>query len=153
MVLSCQSFGFLMIITLCWLNSLLGRPSLVLDGRFGVSDIESPILQMLLILAVWLLVNSSTRRSLERLKHLESFLRVCAWCHRINHNGAWKTPEKYFEEGFETPATHGICQECLKTQTQMIEQAKRARKTDTNELPGLVDLNIIPLSSQPCLSD
>jgi hypothetical protein len=133
-VLSYQSFGFLAIITLCWLNSLLGLPSLVLEGHFGVADFESPVLQMLLILAVWLLVNSTTRRSLERLKHLESFMRICAWCHRINHNGAWKTPEKYFEEGFETHATHGICLECLKQQTEIAEQAKRARKIKTQKL-------------------
>jgi hypothetical protein len=152
-VLSCQSFGFLTIITLCWLNSLLGLPSLVLEGHFGVSDFESPILQMLFILAVWLLVNSSTRRSLERLKHLESFMRVCAWCHRINHNAAWKTPEKYFEEGFETRATHGICPECLKRQTEIVEQAKRARKIETKELPALVGLNRVTSTSPHCLCD
>jgi hypothetical protein len=152
-VLSCQSFGFLAIITLCWLNSLIGLPSLVLEGRFGASDFESPILQMLLILAVWLLVSSSTRRNLERLKHLENFMRVCAWCHRIDHNGAWKTPEKYFEEGFETTTTHGICHECLKRQTEIVEQTKRARKIETKELPTIEDLNGSTSSSQQCFCD
>jgi hypothetical protein len=150
-VLSCQSFGFLTIITLCWLNSLLGLSSLLLEGRFGASDLESPVLQMLLVLAVWLLVSSSTRRNLERLKHLENFMRVCAWCHRINHNGAWKTPEKYFEEDFETTTTHGICHECLKRQTEIVKQTKRARKVETKDLPALVDLNGVTSSSPHCL--
>jgi len=152
-VLSFQSFGFLAIIALCWLNSLLGLPSLVLEGHLGVSDFESPLLQMLLILTVWLLVNSSTRRSLERLKHLESFMRICAWCHRINHNGAWKTPEKYFAEGFETTATHGICHECLKRQTEIVEQAKRARKIEAKKLPAELPALEVTTSSKHYLCD
>ena len=143
-VLSGQSLGFLAIITLCWLNSLCGLPALIFEGRFGISDFEGPMLQMLLILAVWLLVNFSTRRSLERLRHLESFMRVCAWCHRINHQGKWKTPERYLAEGFDTSATHGICVECLAKQTELVEQRRRAQKSEAAELPSLSGLRENP---------
>lgn len=135
-VLSGQSFGFLAIIALCWLNSLFGLPSLIMDGRVGVSDFQGPMLQMLLVLTVWLLVSFSTRRTLERLKHLESFMRVCAWCHKINHQGQWKTPERYLAEGFDTSATHGICVECLAHQTELVEQRKRLQKTKPAALPS-----------------
>jgi hypothetical protein len=134
-VLSYQSFGFLAIIALCWLNSLLGLPSLVLDGRPEMSDFGSPVLQMLLVLAVWLLVSSSTRRNLERLRHLECFLRVCAWCRRIDYKEEWMPLEKFLEQGFDTPTTHGICHECLEKQTAAIKQA-RARKMEKKELPA-----------------
>jgi len=127
-VLSYQSFGFLAIIALCWLNSLLGLPSLILEGHPQASDLESPVLQMLLILAVWLLVSASTRRNLEKLRQLESFLRVCSWCYHIEHKGEWITLENFFEQGFDTPTTHGICPECLEKQMESLQRAKQARK-------------------------
>jgi len=127
-VLSYQSFGFLAIIALCWLNSLLGLPSLILDGRPQVSDFESPMLQMLLILGVWLLVSASTRRNLEKLRQLENFLRICSWCHRIEQKGEWISLEKFLEQGFDTPTTHGICKECLEQQRESLQRAKDAKK-------------------------
>ena len=135
-VLSYQSFGFLAIITLCWLNSLLGLPSLIFEGRFEMSDFEGPVLQMLLILGVWLIVGASTRRILEKLRHLERFLRVCAWCRRIDYKGEWMPLEKFLEQGFDTPTTHGICAECLEKQTTAIERAKRDRNAETKPLPA-----------------
>lgn len=134
-ILSYQSFGFLAIIVLCWLNSLLGLPSLIFANQKTVNDLESPTLQMLLILGVWLLVNASTRRKLERLKHLESFMRICAWCHHIDYKGEWVSLENFLEQGFDTPTTHGICQECLEKQRQMIERAKRDRNNRAKKTP------------------
>ena len=111
-VFSYQSFGFLAIIALCWLNSLLGLPALVLEDRIGVSDFKSPVLQMLLILTVWLLVSLSTRRALERLRQLEQFLHVCAWCRRIDCKEEWISMERFLEQGLDATASHGICPEC-----------------------------------------
>jgi len=132
-VLSYQSFGFLAVITLCWLNSLLGLPSLVFKGDIGISDFESPMLQMLLILAVWLLVNSSTRRSLDRLKHLEQFLHVCAWCRRIDCQGEWMPMEKFLQHGFDATTTHGICEDCLEKHAESLGRKKRTQPIGGNE--------------------
>ena len=129
-VLSYQSFGFLAIIALCWLNSFLGLPSLIMDGNLGFSDFKSPVLQMLLILAVWLLVSASTRRNLQRLQYLEEFLRVCAWCRRIDYHGEWMRLEKFLECGFDTPTTHGICETCLEKHAESL-----GLKTSGKQLP------------------
>jgi hypothetical protein len=135
-VLSYQSFGFLAIIALCWLNSLLGLPSLILEEQIGVADLKSPILQMLLILAVWLLVGSSTRRTLERLKYLEQFLHVCAWCHRIDCKKEWMPMEKFLEQGLNTTTSHGICPECLEKHAESLGRTKKQPQLGTNELPA-----------------
>ncbi|MEO6033658.1 MAG: hypothetical protein ABIQ35_00225 [Verrucomicrobiota bacterium] len=133
-VLSYQSFGFLAIIGLCWLNSLLGLPSLILDGNLGLSDFRSPVLQMLLILAVWLLVSASTRRNLDRLKYLEQFLHVCAWCRRIDSKGEWMVTEKFLAQGLDTTTTHGICPDCLVKHTESLGQKKRTQEIAGTEL-------------------
>ena len=134
-VLSYQSFGFLAIITLCWLNSLLGLPSLILEDNPGVADFKSPVLQMLLILTVWLLVSSSTRRTLERLKHLEQFLHVCAWCHRINSKDEWVRMEKFLERGLDTTTSHGICPDCLEKHAGSLGREKCAPAIKVKEVP------------------
>lgn len=135
-LLSYQSFGFLAIITLCWLNSLLGLPSLILEDRLGVADFKSPVLQMLLILTVWLLVSASTRRSLDRLRHLEQFLHVCAWCHRIDCKNEWVAMEKFLEQGLDATATHGICPDCLEKHAESLGRVKEAPQAEEKDLPA-----------------
>lgn len=130
-VLLCQHAGFLAIIILCYLNELLKLPSLLFsehpfDFMFRRSTVE-----MLLILAVWLLVSNSTRRLLKYVQELESFMRVCAWCRRIDHKGEWMPLEKFMLQGFDTPTTHGICPECLRQQENAIERAKNWRKSES----------------------
>ena len=37
---------------------------------------------------------------------------ICAWCSRVrSHNGEWKSNER--TELIRSPATHGICPDCL----------------------------------------
>jgi hypothetical protein len=134
--LSYQSFGFLAIITLCWLNSLLGLPSLIFEERIGPADFTSPVLQMLLILAVWLLVSASTRRTLERLRQLEQFLRVCAWCHRIDCKNEWVPMEKLLEEGLDAKASHGICPDCLEKHAESLGRATSIKQINGKQLPA-----------------
>ncbi len=123
-----QNLGFLAVILFCYLNELLKLPSLIFSGHPFAFIYRRPTLEMLLCLAVWLVVNKSTRRLLKRLRQLEDFLKVCAWCRRIDYHGEWMRLEDFMEQGFDTPTTHGICPECLSRQKQALEQAKSARK-------------------------
>jgi hypothetical protein len=123
-----QNLGFLAIIALCYLNDLLKLPELIFSGQV-MSVVQSrATLEMLLILAVWFLVSNSTRRVLERIRYLEKFMRVCAWCRRINYQGRWMPLEEFLQMGFDTPATHGICKDCLNEQKEAAERAKEKQK-------------------------
>jgi hypothetical protein len=127
-ILIYQHLGFLAIIIICWLNELLQLPSLVFSGHPFAFFFRKSTLDMLLVLAIWLLVSGFTRRLLERVRQLEGFLRVCSWCRRIDYAGRWMPLEEFMQQGFDTPTTHGICQECLRQQTEALERAKRARE-------------------------
>jgi hypothetical protein len=133
-VLLFQHAGFLAIIVLCYLNELLKLPSLVFsDNPFAFMFRRSTV-EMLLILGVWLLVNSSTRRLLKYVQDLEEFMRVCAWCRRIDHKGEWMPLEKFMQQGFDTPTTHGICPDCLREQLKALERAKSSSKQESKAL-------------------
>jgi hypothetical protein len=127
-IVLCQNLGFLAIIVLCYLNELIKLPSLIFSDHPFAFVYRRTTVEMLLFLAVWFLVSLSTRRLLKRVRQLEDFMRVCAWCRRIDCKGEWMRLEEFMQQGFDTPTTHGICPECLETQRAAIEKAKLARK-------------------------
>lgn len=128
-VLLYQSVGFLAVIALGFLDELTRLSALVFGEQPFTWQFRKSTLGMLLVLAVWFLVSSSTRRILDRLRYLEKFMRVCAWCHHIHHKGSWITMEEFLRQGFDTPTTHGICPKCLAEQKAAIEKAKLKQAT------------------------
>lgn len=126
-VLTYQSVGFLSIIGLSLLDDWLGVSNLVFGDHAWLPEFHQSTLAMLLILVVWLLVATSTRRVLQQLQRLEEFMKVCAWCRRIEYKGQWIPIEKFLEQGFDTPTTHGICQECLEREKAAAQRALERR--------------------------
>lgn len=123
-----QNLGFLGIMVLCYLDELLKLPQLVFSDHPFALVFQRSTLEILLILGVWFLVSRSTQRSLQRIQYLEKFMRLCAWCRRINYKGDWITMEQFMEQGFDTPTTHGICPVCLERQKAAAEKIKEARR-------------------------
>ena len=119
-----QSVGFLAIISVCLLDELVGLSALILGDQAYISNFRQSILKVLLIFGVWLLVTGSTRRVLEHMRYLEAFMKVCAWCRRIEHKKQWMPLEEFFEQGFDTPTSHGICPECLERTKAALEKSK-----------------------------
>jgi hypothetical protein len=127
-----QGLGFLGIIGLSWLDETLNLRSLILGNHPYISDFRESTLEMLFVLAIWLLVCGSTRRLLARNRELESFMRVCSWCRRIGTEGSWLPTEEYFAQKFHTHTSHGICEECMDKQ-----EAEIARMQQQLTLPAL----------------
>jgi len=123
-----QNLGFLAVIVVCFFNELLKLPALIFSGDPLAFIYRRSTLEMLLFLAIWLLVAKSTRRLLERVRQLESFLLVCAWCRRIDYKGQWMKLEDFMEQGFDTPTTHGICPDCLRQRKEALERSRNERK-------------------------
>lgn len=122
-----QSVGFIVLIGLTFLDELLALPSLVFGENSLIWNFQESSLKMLLILTVWFLVAASTRRILARVRYLERFMRICAWCHHIDFKGQWVSLEDFLQAGFDTPTTHGICPICLAKQQAAIRKAKQER--------------------------
>jgi hypothetical protein len=130
-VLAYQSLGFLAIIALCWLDESLNLAGLIFENVPGLQNFQQSALKMLLILAVWLLVSRSTQRLWDRIHYLESFLRVCSWCHRIDYKDKWVPLEEFLEHRYDTTTTHGICPTCFEQQQAIIKRAKAERLNET----------------------
>src|SRR5690349_8418393 len=123
-VLVYQSVGFLAIIASSWLDDWLGLSTLVFGDHPAIPEFHASAVAMLIILAVWLIVGNATRRALDHMRYLAGFMRLCAWCHRIEHHGRWMPIEEFLQLGFDTPTTHGICRECLNKQMTAMARAR-----------------------------
>ncbi len=125
-ILFYQAVGFLAIIGLSWFVEATGLRKWVLGDHPYISDFRESTLEMLLVLGVWFIVASCTRRLLNHARFLEGFTRVCSWCHRIDHKGDWIRLGEFLERGFDTQTTHGICPSCLARQKAAIDKARNA---------------------------
>ena len=108
-------FGFGFLLSLMWIAELLHLPH-YLFGDSTESMWPRLLLRTVVLLGIWLIVHRSTSRLLKRLHELETFLRICSWCRKVDDQGEWRTVEDYFDARFETGTSHGICPACACTQ-------------------------------------
>ena len=107
-----EIIGFALIILLTWLDELVHLPSLLFGGAYQ-SNYPEAIMETIIVLCVAIPVIIITQNVLRRLHYLEGFLRVCAWCKKVDHDGHWLTMESYFRQRFNTLTSHGMCPECF----------------------------------------
>lgn len=114
MIVVYEVIGFGIIIALSWANEVTGMPHLLTGGSRTAGWTES-LLETAVILLVAVPVVALTSRTVSRLHYLEEFLNICAWCRKLNCDGRWLSVEEYFQSGFETKTSHGMCPACSAT--------------------------------------
>ena len=112
-ILIYETVGFLAILVLTCLDTVLDFPRQYLITYTSHPKVWESMLETIGILAIAITTLLTTQQLLSRLFYLEKFLRVCAWCRKINHEGKWSSMEKFFQSGFDIKTTHGICPECF----------------------------------------
>jgi hypothetical protein len=111
-VILAESIGFGLIIAASWLDELMSLPQVLFGGTAGGRNLREAAFETAVVLLVampTLIFSSSVTR---RLFRLSLFLRVCAWCRRIEANGQWLPLEEFFKQHFDTATSHGMCPEC-----------------------------------------
>ncbi len=114
-ILLYQNIGFLTVILISWLDELIGLPSIIM-GTSHAHIWGEAILESIIVIIVWIPVNTMTHILLKRLFYLESLVKMCAWCRRIEYENKWYTQEQFYKLGFNADVTHGICHDCLEKQ-------------------------------------
>ena len=58
--------------------------------------------------------NRALREALDRVKTLEGFLKICAWCKRIcDESEEWMKLEEYLNTHTLAQLSHGACPSCF----------------------------------------
>lgn len=117
-VLIVEIVGFCLLIAVSWMNELSDFGHIIFPGYHG--NWREAVIETSLIILVALPTLYLTKRLLDRLHYLEGFLRICAWCKRLDCNGEWVKVEDYFRSEFSMESTHGICPECHAEQLKKI---------------------------------
>ena len=107
-----EAIGFSAIIVFSWISVLSDLPYFI-GGVQYVPNWRESALETLIVLLAAIPVMILTRRLVTRLYYLEGFLRICAWCKKLEHNGEWVPLEEFFERKFQTETSHGMCLACM----------------------------------------
>ena len=141
-------FGFMLLHPFSMFIQDLTGPTLNVDSHdfadaFKVQHLTMAFFFGLLGLtagAVGIFLVDSLLREKERVKVLESFLPICAYCKKIRdeagktgEKGSWVEIEQYISLQTDTDFSHGICPDCYSTEMKDYEKKKQANQ-DTNAL-------------------
>ena len=102
-----EALGFATIALFTGVNNLL------------LSGVESNLSHTLVALSLITMVAAPilymTHRLVKHYYYIAEFLRVCAWCRRIESNGEWVLLEMFVKQSFDQATSHGVCPKCAET--------------------------------------
>lgn len=112
-ILSIEVTGFLALLAVLWLDEYVDVPFRFLGALKTPLRPQEFWFEATSVLLVAIAVISTTLWVFRRLRILESFIQVCAWCRKVNIDGEeWVTFEQYLKREHEVLSTHGICPDC-----------------------------------------
>jgi len=109
-----ELIGFSLVIIWLWLNEILDIPHHLFGAKPTPINYTESLTETIATILLAGLVVFFTHKLLRKIKRLEGFLPVCAWCKKIRSNGHWIEMEEYVIDHSEADFTHTICPECKK---------------------------------------
>jgi hypothetical protein len=116
-----QSLGFLIVVVLTWSDAILDLAHVILGLPHREMDINRAAITTAVLLLLWMFSAYKIYLVVSRLSYLESFLHVCAWCRKIEHNDQWLSLEEHFARKTGGIVSHGICPECSDNLAHLVQ--------------------------------
>lgn len=111
-VLAIELIGFFAVLAIIWLDEYVDVPFRYFGAAKTPPRPEEYWFETLSVLVVGAAVFSATLVILRRLRYLEKFILVCAWCRKVLVDGVWLTFEDYMKAEHDVEPSHGICPTC-----------------------------------------
>ncbi len=112
-ILSIEVIGFLALLAVLWLDEYVDVPFRLLGALKTPLRPQEFWFEATSVLLVAIAVIWTTLWVFRRLRILESFIQVCAWCRKVNvAEEEWVTFEQYLKREHDVLSTHGICPTC-----------------------------------------
>jgi hypothetical protein len=111
-ILAIELIAFGLVIAVTWLDEYVDVPF----RFFGA--VKTPIrpqefwFEATTALFVGTAVVLATLWVFRRLRFFEDFIRVCAWCRKVEVDEEWVAFEDYMKHQHDVRSTHGICPTC-----------------------------------------
>jgi hypothetical protein len=117
-ILLIELVGFLAVLTIIWLDEYVDVPFLYFGAARTPARPQEYWFETISVLVAGTAVVIATVFVLRRLRYLEKFVRVCAWCRKVLVEDTWLTFEEYMKTQYEVESSHGICPTCRARATQ-----------------------------------
>lgn len=105
---------FLCIILFIWAEEIFDLPCLLLNAEPTPINYQESLLETFIFTAIFGFLLYYTIKIFLKIKNLESYVRICAGCHKIYVDGKWVALEEYFNEYSNKKTSHGLCDDCRK---------------------------------------
>lgn len=102
----------MIIVVLTWSDAIFDLAHVILGLPHRDLDINRTAMTTVVIVLLWMGSAYKIYLIVSRLSYLESFLRVCAWCRKIEHKDRWLSLEEHFVQKTGGQVSHGLCPKC-----------------------------------------
>lgn len=107
-----EGCGFASLIALVWLDEYVLLPRDWLPSWYGLGGWHESVVESVAIFLVAVACIVTSSYLVRRIRQLENFLKVCAWCRKVDMNGEWVPIEEYLSNIRNIECTHGMCADC-----------------------------------------
>src|SRR4029077_18598225 len=111
-ILGLELVGFATVLAVLWLDEFVDVPYRYFGALKTPQRPEEFWFEALTVLFVACAVILATLWIFRRLRILEGFIQVCAWCRKVNVHDDWITFEQFLKREHDVQFTHGICPAC-----------------------------------------
>ena len=111
-ILGLELLGFSAVIAILWLDEYADVPHRLFGALKTPLRPEEFWFEALTVLLVASGVVAATLWVFRRLRILEGFVQVCAWCRKVKAEEEWVSFEQYLKREYDMQSTHGICPDC-----------------------------------------
>ena len=112
LILAIELLGFAAVLGLIWLDEYLDLPFRYLGAPKTPPRPQEYWFETCAILLLGTAIVIATLWVFRRLRLLENFIRVCAWCRKVEVADEWVSFEDYMKVQHDVRSTHGICPSC-----------------------------------------
>ncbi len=124
-VIGLELFGGLLIVMAVWVDELVSFHHFLLAPFNLPKEFEELVVETFLALIGLVVMLAATTVLYSRIRKLESFIVMCAWCRKIKLDNEWISVEDYLARQNKQETSHGICPICAEEQIRRFEERSR----------------------------
>jgi len=121
LIILAEFMGFILALLAIWSDEVMDLPRLMLGAPPAPVRLQESLFESTFVIIACVCVIVSTLWLLRRIKELESFIIICAWCRRVKVDDRWVSFEEYMSEKGNTTTSHGICEKCAEEQMRQVQ--------------------------------
>jgi len=111
-ILGLELLGFAAVLAVLWLDEYVDLPFRLFGALKTPPRPQEFWFEAVALLLVAVGVIVATLWVFRRLRYLEGFVQVCAWCRKVQVGEEWISFEQYLKREYAVHSSHGICPEC-----------------------------------------